>query len=315
MTVECVEFKDDWTVRDAMEHIRHTALDKETIYTCYVVNQTRTLVGIVGLRQLILAKDDAKVSDLMNRNVISVRTLDDRAKVADMVRRYDLIAIPVVDNEDRLVGIITVDDVVDVIEEENTEDFERMAAMLPSETEYLKTSVWRLAKNRIPWLMILMFAATFTGFIVRQYDHMLKSVVVLAAFIPMLMDTAGDCGSQSSTLVIRGMALGEVRFSDLFRVLWKELKVGLMVAVVLSLVNFLRLLTFEKLGAPVALVVSATLFSTVVMAKLIGCVLPMLAQKLRVDPAVMAGPVITAIVDACSLAVYFSLASLFLHVA
>jgi magnesium transporter len=313
MTVEFVELKEDWTVGEAMEHIRRTAVDRETIYTCYVVDGTRKLVGIVALRRLILAGDDAKIGEIMNRNVISANTLDDQEQVADTVHKYGLIALPVVDNENRLVGIVTVDDVMDVIEEEDTEDFERMAAMLPSEAEYLKTSVWRLAKNRLPWLMVLMFAATFTGYIVRQYNALLQSAVVLMAFVPMLMDTAGNCGSQSSTLVIRGMALGEVRFSDLFRVLWKELKVALMVGTTLSAINFVRLVAIERVGVPVALVVSVTLFCTVMMAKLLGCTLPLLAQRVKIDPAVMAGPVITAIVDACSLAVYFPLARLALN--
>ena len=309
MTIEFVELKDGWTVGEAMEHIRSTAPDRETIYTCYVIDATRKLVGIVSLRQLILARDGEKISDLMNENAIYVQTMDDQELVADMVRKYDLIAMPVVDTENRLVGIITVDDVVDVIEDENTEDFEKMAAMLPSETEYLKTSPWQLARNRIPWLLILMISATFTGLIIRGYHSLLESAVILTAFIPMLMDTGGNCGSQASTMIIRGMALGEVRFGDILRVLWKEFRVGLMVGLALAAVNFLRLMLLDRAGWMVSLVVCITLYCTVVIAKIIGCTLPMLAQKCRLDPAIMASPLITTIVDACSLAVYFFVAT------
>ena len=279
MTIEFVAFRVDWTAKQCMEHLKKTALDKETIYTCYVVNQTRNLLGIVALRQLILADDSCPISELMNEHVISVQTLDDQEAVADMVRKYDLIAMPVVDTEERLVGIITVDDIVDVIEEENTEDFEKMAAMLPSDDTYMKTSPWQLAKNRIPWLLILMISATFTGMIIQNYNEILSSVVILASFIPMLMDTGGNCGSQASTMIIRGMALGEVEFKDIFRVQWKELQVSLLVGVALALVNFLRLMIFERTGALLAGVVCATLLCTVIMAKLIGCTLPMLSQK------------------------------------
>lgn len=314
MTIEFVELKVDWTVRQSMEHIRGTAPDRETIYTCYVVNHTRNLVGIVSLRRLILAKDDEMIRDLMHENVISVNTMEDQEDVADMVRKYDLIAMPVVDNEHRLVGIITVDDIVDVIEDENTEDFEKMAAMLPSGTEYLKTSPWRLARNRVPWLLILMISATFTGMIIRTYDSLLQSAVLLAAFIPMLMDTGGNCGSQASTMIIRGMALGEVRFGDILRVIWKEFRVSLLAGLALSIINFLRLLILEKTGLMLALVVCVTLYCTVIIANFIGCTLPMLAQKCKLDPAIMASPMITTIVDACSLAVYFLIASLLLGI-
>lgn len=314
MTIEFVAFRVDWTVRQCMEHLKKTALDKETIYTCYVVNQTRNLMGIVPLRQLILADDDRPIATLMNEHVISVQTLDDQEVVADMVRKYDLIAMPVVDTEKRLVGIITVDDIVDVIEEENTEDFEKMAAMLPSDDTYMKTSPWQLAKNRIPWLLILMISATFTGMIIQSYNEILSSVVILASFIPMLMDTGGNCGSQASTMIIRGMALGEVEFKDIFRVQWKELQVSVLVGIVLAVVNFLRLLVFEKTGVLLAGVVCGTLLCTVIMAKLIGCTLPMLAQKCKLDPAIMASPMITTIVDACSLAIYFFFATTFLGI-
>jgi magnesium transporter len=309
MTIEFVEFKENWTVREAMDHIRKTAFDKETIYTCYVVNQSQNLVGIVPLRQLILARDDQTICEMMNTHVISVKTLDDQEAVADTVRKYDIMAIPVVDNENRLVGIITVDDIIDVIEEENTEDFEKMAAMTPSETEYMKTPAWRLAVNRIPWLFIMMISAMFTGMIIRAYDTLLQTIVLLAAFIPMLMDTAGNCGAQASTLIIRGMALGEVRFGDILRVIWKEFRVGLTVGIALVAVVFLRLMLLDKTGLTMALVVCVTLFCTVVLAKIIGCTLPMLAHKCKLDPALMASPMITTIVDACSLAIYFFIAS------
>ncbi len=314
MTIEFVELKDEWTVGEAMEQLRKTAPDRETIYTCYVVNATRNLVGIVSLRRLILAKDDEKIRNLMYESVISVKTLDDQQVVADMVKKYDLIAIPVVDNENRLVGIITIDDVVDVIEEENTEDFEKMAAITPSETEYLKTSTWRLAGNRIPWLLILMISATFSGMIIQQFESMLQSVVLLAAFIPMLMDTGGNCGSQASTLVIRGMALGEVHFSDIFRVAWKEFRVSMIVGVVLAIANFFRMLLLVRASIWVTLVVCATLLCTVVLAKMIGCTLPMIAQKCKLDPAIVASPMLTTIVDACALAIYFCFASVLLGI-
>ncbi|MBQ9988846.1 MAG: magnesium transporter [Clostridia bacterium] len=312
MTIEYVELKRSWTAAEAMESIRRTAPDKETIYSCYVVDSTRKLVGIVALRQLIIAEPDTKIEELMNDQVIYCTTTDDQEQVAEMVRHYDLIALPVVDRENRLVGIITIDDVVDVITEENTEDFEKMAGMLPSEDEYLRTSPLALARNRLPWLLVLMFSAGFTGAIITKFQDMLQTMVILSSFIPMLMNTGGNCGSQASTMIIRGMALGQIEFKDIWRVQWKELRVGLLVAVPLGLINFLHLAYLKHIGVFVSATVALTLVCTVVVAKLIGCTLPMLAQKFRLDPAIMASPMITTIVDTCSLAVYFTLARMLL---
>ena len=312
MTIEYMDFHLGTTVGQAMAEIRRTGIDKETINTLYIIDENRKLLGTVGLRKLLLASDDMQVQELMNTQTIFVHTTDDQEVVADTVRKYDLLSIPVVDHEERLVGIITVDDIVDVIEEENTEDFEKMAAMLPSDDEYLKTSVFTMAKNRFPWLLILMISATFTGKIITHFESVLSSAagvgVALTACIPMLMDTGGNCGSQASTLVIRGLALGEVEFKDIFRVLWREVRVALMLGVVLGLVNFARIYFLEGYSLNVALVVSLAMFLTIIIAKSIGCTLPLLAKKIGFDPAVMASPLITTIVDFLSLLVYFRFA-------
>ncbi len=314
MTIEFCEFHAGTTVAQAMAELKRTGIDKETIYTLYIIDNQRHLVGIVPLRKIILADDSTMVDALMETGVISVTTLDDQETVAESVRKYDLMSIPVVDTEGRLVGIITVDDIVDVIEEENTEDFEKMAALVPSDSEYLKTSPLKLALNRIPWLLVLMISAMFTGGIITSFEDLLNSSavgIILTSCIPMMMDTGGNCGSQVSTLVIRGMALGEVEFRDLPRVLWKELRVALLVGVILASVNFVRLLAFGGAGMTplVAFVVAISMFATVIFAKTIGAVLPMLAKKVRLDPALMASPLITTIVDACSLTILFSIAT------
>lgn len=316
MTVEYISLFESMTAGGAIEHIRKIGLDKETIYSCYVTGPTRKLVGAVSLRRLILAENDETVGDLMTKEVVYAHTLEDQEEVARKFQEYDLNAMPVVDNEHRIVGIITIDDIVDVIEAENTEDFEKMAALHPSDDEYLKTSIVKLARNRIVWLLLLMISATFTGGIIGYYQGLLDSAVVLAAFIPMLMDTGGNCGSQASTLIIRGMAVGEIELSSWYRVLWKEFRVGVLVAVALTSVNYLRMRFFSSLtygeATPkdrVELVVTLTLFLTVVLAKLIGCALPLLAKKLKTDPALMAAPMLTTIVDALSLAIYFSIAA------
>lgn len=316
MTVEYISLFESMTAGGAIEHIRKIGLDKETIYSCYVTGPTRKLVGAVSLRRLILAENDETVGDLMTKEVVYAHTLEDQEEVARKFQEYDLNAMPVVDNENRIVGIITIDDIVDVIEAENTEDFEKMAALHPSDDEYLKTSIVKLARNRIVWLLLLMISATFTGGIIGYYQGLLDSAVVLAAFIPMLMDTGGNCGSQASTLIIRGMAVGEIELSSWYRVLWKEFRVGVLVAVALTSVNYLRMRFFSSLtygeATPkdrVELVVTLTLFLTVVLAKLIGCALPLLAKKLKTDPALMAAPMLTTIVDALSLAIYFSIAA------
>ena len=324
MTIEYMELHVGTTVGEAMAEIRRTGLDKETIYTLYVLDAQRKLLGTLPLRKLLLAQDDVKVETLMNQQFVCVHTTDDQELVADTVRKYDLISIPVVDHEERMIGIITIDDIVDVIEEENTEDFEKMAAMLPSEDEYLKTGVLTLAKNRMPWLLFLMISAIFTGMIITHYEVALKTSafgVVLTACIPMLMGAGGNCGSQASTLTIRGLALGEVELKDIFKLLWKEVRVGLIVGAVLSLVTF-GLYTFV-LGdmdatiaqrIPTALTIAVAVYITVVVAKAIGCTLPLLAKAIHLDPALMASPLITTIVDICSLLVLFAVATEVLHV-
>ena len=324
MTIEYMELHVGTTVGEAMAEIRRTGLDKETIYTLYVLDAQRKLLGTLPLRKLLLAQDDVKVETLMNQQFVCVHTTDDQELVADTVRKYDLISIPVVDHEERMIGIITIDDIVDVIEEENTEDFEKMAAMLPSEDEYLKTGVLTLAKNRMPWLLFLMISAIFTGMIITHYEVALKTSafgVVLTACIPMLMGAGGNCGSQASTLTIRGLALGEVELKDIFKLLWKEVRVGLIVGAVLSLVTF-ALYTFW-LGdmdatiaqrIPTALTIAVAVYITVIVAKAIGCTLPLLAKAVHLDPALMASPLITTIVDICSLLVLFSVATEVLHV-
>ena len=313
MTIEYVEFHTGITVGQAMAEIRRTAPDKETINTLYILGDRRELLGTVALRKLLLANDDLMVEDLMNTQVISVHTTDDQELVADTVRKYDLLSIPVVDQESRLVGIVTVDDIVDVIEEENTEDFEKMAAMIPSDDEYLKTNVFEMAKNRLPWLLIMMFLSTFTGQIISHFEDVLSGSaalgVALVASIPMLMGTGGNCGAQASTLAIRGLSLGEIELKDIGEVLWKELRVGLMLGVALAVANFARMWFLTPDARSVALIVSIAVFFTVVIAKAIGCTLPLLAKAIHLDPALMASPIITTVVDATSLAVLFVIAT------
>ncbi|MDQ0288604.1 magnesium transporter [Oligosphaera ethanolica] len=313
MTIEFIYLFEAMTAAEALAHIRKRGMDRETIYTCYVTSPQRVLTGAVSLRRILLSKDDALIRDLMTTPVIAVHTHDDQEDVAQKFREYDLIAMPVIDNEQRIVGIITIDDIIDVIVAENTEDIEKMAALHPSESEYLKTGVWRLARNRIFWLLFMMISATLTGAVISHYQELLQTVVILAAFIPMLMDTGGNCGAQASTLIIRGMAVGEIELSNWLKVVWKEFRVGILVSLVLASVNLLRIMLFVKDSNPrVDLVVTLTLFITIVFAKLIGCLLPMFAKRLRFDPALMASPMLTTIVDAFALMIYFSLAGLFL---
>ncbi|QIB27764.1 magnesium transporter [Caloranaerobacter azorensis] len=309
MTIEYVDLKKEMTVKEAIDHIKETGVDKETIYTCYVTDKNRKLEGLVSLRKLVISDDDKTVDEIMERDIIYVNTHDDQEEIAYLFKKYDLMAIPVVDKEGRLTGIITIDDIVDVIEQENTEDFQKMAAMSPSEQEYLETSTLSLAKHRITWLLILMISATFTGSIIRKFEEVLQSVVILAAYIPMLMDTGGNAGAQASTLIIRGMALGEIEIKDILKVIWKELRVSTIVGVILSLVNFMRIYFIDKVSLKVAITVCSTLFFTVVLAKIVGAVLPIGARKLKLDPAIMASPLITTIVDAVALILYFSMAS------
>lgn len=309
MTIEYVDLKKEMTVKQAIQYIKKIGIDKETINTCYVINSNRILEGVISLRQLILSDESTIVKDIMDTDVISVNTHEDQEDAAYLFKKYDYYVIPVVDNEKRLVGIITVDDILDVIDQEATEDIHKMAAIQPSEKEYLRTSNWVLAKNRIPWLLILMISATLTGGIIERYEHALQSLMILTSFIPMIMDTGGNSGSQSSTLVIRGLALEELYPSDLLKVLWKELRVSAIVGITLSFVNFLRIYFLGKTDILVALTVSFTLFLTVILAKVVGGVLPMIAKKLKLDPAIMAGPLITTIIDAVALLIYFSTAT------
>lgn len=315
MTIEYVRLTEHMTVAQALYHVRETGLKKETVYTCYITNMHEKLIGIVSLRALVTEDPDLKITDIMEKDIIVVNTHDDQELVADMFKRYDLLAMPVVDNLGRLTGIITVDDIIDVMEQEATEDFQIMAAITPSETEYLGTSIFVLAKHRIVWLLVLLVSATFTGNIMKNFSNTLESLILLGMFIPMLMDTGGNAGSQSSTLIIRGLATGDIKLSDTFKVLRKEFWISLICGVILSLVNFGRILIFEPQVPPlVALTVSLTLITTVVMAKVIGGLLPIAAKKLKLDPAIMAGPLITTVVDAMSLIIYFNVAQAILHI-
>ena len=314
MTIEMVQLHDNLTVAQAIENIRRTGIDKETIYTCYCIDKARHLVGTVGLSELIFNEDGTLLSEIMEdaASLISVNTLDDREYVADIVRKYDLLSVPVTDNENRLVGIITIDDVVDVIEEEVTEDFEKMAAMTPSDDEYLKTGIFKLAKNRILWLLILMISGTFTGMIIEGYETLLSGFVALTASMPMLMGTAGNAGSQVSTLIIRGLAVGEIEIKDYFKIVLKELRVSAVCGLVLATANIIRMYFFSEGTIEVFLVVSLAMLIAIVVSKLIGCSLPIFAKIVKLDPALMAGPMIATLVDIVTLVIYFALAKAFL---
>ena len=320
MTIEYVELHPDMTVQDAFAEIRRTGVDKETIYTCYVTEKKK-LVGIVTVRELLLSAYEDLVKDIMEENVISVNTLDDKEEVAQMFAKYDFTALPVVDKENRLVGIVTVDDAIEVINDEATEDIEKMAAITPSEHPYLKAGVIETWKQRIPWLLLLMISATFTGMIITSFEDALAAHVVLTAFIPMIMDTGGNSGSQASVTIIRGLSLGEIELSDVGEVVWKEIRVALMCGISLGLVSMLKLMIVDRMmlgnssiNFTVAAVVSLTLAFTVLIAKIVGCLLPMGAKKIGFDPAVMASPFITTIVDALSLMIYMNLATLLLGI-
>lgn len=313
MTVEFVDLKEDITVQKAIERIRGIGLDSENVNICYVVDKSRVLVGAVALRTLLIRKQDEIIGDIMSENIISVGTTVDQEKIAEMFQEYDLTAMPVVDNEKRMVGIITVDDVMDIVEQEATEDIEIMAAIVPSEKTYFKTSIRETYKSRIPWLLILMISATFTGAIITHYENALSAYVVLTAYIPMLMDTGGNSGSQASVSIIRGISLDEIQFSDLPRALWKEIRVAVLCGLTLSCCNFVKLLILDRVGVKIAFIVCLTMLFVVIIAKSIGCTLPLLAARLHFDPAVMASPLITTIVDAVSLLIYFQIATHILH--
>ena len=307
MTTEYVDIQETMTVAQAMAHIKETGIHKETIYTCYVTDQRR-LLGIVSAKDLMTTADDVLIRDLMQTEIISVSTHTDKEEVAQLFTKYNFLALPVLDQDERLVGIVTFDDAMDVMVDEATEDITKMAAMSPSEKSYFETSVLAHAKHRIAWLLILMFSATLTGTIITRYENAFAAIPLLVSFIPMLMDTGGNCGSQSSTLIIRGIALGEIQFSDLFRVMFKEFRVSLIVGVALALANGIRILIMYK-NAGLALVIGLSLVATIVISKLIGCVLPLIAKKLHMDPAIMASPLITTLVDTCSILIYFNIAT------
>lgn len=313
MTIEYVSLRRRMTVKEALNRIRKTGLDKETIYTCYVTTDHNRLVGIVTAKALLLADETAIIEDIMERNPIYVSTLEDKEVVANTFQKYDFLALPVVDDECRLVGIVTVDDAMDVLQEEATEDIEKMAAITPDDKPYLKTSVFELFKSRIPWLLLLMISAAFTGMIIHSYESSLASHVILTSFIPMLMGTGGNSGSQSSVTVIRGLSLGEIEFSDLFIVIWKEIRVAVLCGLTLAVASFFKTLWFDSAGVQISLVVSATILATVVTAKFAGSVLPIFASKIGFDPAVMANPFITTIVDTLSLVLYFNIANAIIH--
>lgn len=306
MTIEYVSLRKEMTVQEALDHIKATGIHKETIYTCYVL-ENKKLLGIVSAKSLITSNRDTKIEKLMNKNIISVQTHTDQEEVAKLFRKYDLIAMPVLDSENCFVGIVTFDDVMDVMIDETNEDISKMAAIEPNEKGYFETTVWQHAKHRIMWLLILMFSATITGSIITRYENAFQAVPLLVSFIPMLMDTGGNCGSQSSTLIIRGLALGDIKFKDLFRVIFKEFRISLIVGAILAVANGLRIF-IQYQNPQIAIVVALSLAVVVILSKFIGCVLPLFANKVGLDPAIMASPLITTIVDTCSILVYFNIA-------
>lgn len=306
MTIEYVSLRQEMTVQEALDHIKATGIHKETIYTCYVL-ENKKLLGIVSAKSLITSNRDTKIEKLMNKNIISVQTHTDQEEVAKLFRKYDLIAMPVLDSENCFVGIVTFDDVMDVMIDETNEDISKMAAIEPNEKGYFETTVWQHAKHRIMWLLILMFSATITGSIITRYENAFQAVPLLVSFIPMLMDTGGNCGSQSSTLIIRGLALGDIKFKDLFRVIFKEFRISLIVGAILAVANGLRIF-IQYQNPQIAIVVALSLAVVVILSKFIGCVLPLFANKVGLDPAIMASPLITTIVDTCSILVYFNIA-------
>lgn len=317
MTTEFIVLRPDMTAEMAIKRIRRTGVDKETIYTCYVTDANNKLIGITTVKDLLLAEDDELVKSIMEENVISVTTLDDQEQVAQMFSNYNFLALPVVDNENRLVGIVTIDDAIDVIQEEATEDIEKMAAVLPSDKPYMKTSVFGLYRKRAPWLLILMLSATFTSAIISSFETVLANVLILSSFIPMITGSGGNAGSQASVSVIRALSLGEIQFKSIFLVLWKEFRVSILCGITLAAANFVKLLLFDLNGQEnafmIALVISLTLVGTIIMAKLVGSSLPLLASKVGFDPAVMANPLISTVCDSLSLLIYFGVAKLILQ--
>ncbi len=312
MTIEYIDLKESTKILDAIEHIKQLDLDDENINICYVTDAKRVLKGIIPLRKLLFTEDNFEVGSIMQEETVAFNTNDETGYCAEMFKKYDIATAPVVDNEKRLVGIITIDDIIDVIEQENTEDFQRIAGTIPSDETYLESSVLKLSRNRIVWLLILMISATLAGMVIRHYENVLETMVVLVSFIPMLMGTGGNSGSQASTLIIRGMALEEIKTKDFTKIIFKELRIGILVALLLSVLNFLRIYFFENVGLKVSLVVCSTLFITVIIAKLVGGALPIVAKKLKQDPALMAAPLITTILDVAVLVIYMSIAKIIL---
>ena len=314
MTTELMELRPDMTVAQAMEAIRRNGFDKETINNCYVTDDSRRLIGVVSLRALVLAKNtEEPIKDLMDSNVVSVSTTTDQEDVSNLFEKYGFLAIPVVDAENRLVGIVTIDDAISILQDEASEDIAKMNAIGPSDKPYFKQSMWDLYKSRAPWLLFLMISATFSSLVIRGYEDALAAMTVLTAYIPMLTDAGGNAGSQSTSTIIRGMAVGEIQPHDLPRILWRESRVALLCGGTLAVCNFAKMLLFDRIAAPVALVVCLTLICTILLSQIIGGILPVAAEKLHVDPAVMASPLITTIVDATTLLIYFNVAKIVLH--
>lgn len=309
MTNEFVDLKENMTVEQAFEKIRKIGIDKETIYTCYVLTMSRQLIGVVTAKDLMLAEKTEKIKDIMDTNIISVNTLEDKEVAAKTFEKYDIIVLPVVDNETRLVGIVTIDDAIDVIQEENTEDIIKMAAMTPNEDTYFRTSTLRHAKNRIVWLLVLMLSATFTGKIITNYENAFSVIPLLVAFLPMIMGAAGNCGSQASTMIIRGLALDEIKLKDYFKAIWKETRIALIIGIVLAIVNGISIM-LQYSDAKLVLIVGITLIGNIFLAQILGCILPLIAKKIKIDPAIMAAPLIATILDMCAVVIYFNIAML-----
>lgn len=314
MTVELADLKEEDTVKRAIDKLKKMHVDKETIEFCYVLDKKRTLLGIISLKQLLFASSNTLVRNLMETDIKYLNTLDDQEEVARQFQKYNLNVMPVVDKEKRLVGIITIDDIIDIIEEETTEDIEKMAGIVASDKPYMKTGVFETWKKRIPWLLLLMISATFTGKIIASYENALTACVILTSYIPMFMDTGGNAGGQASVTIIRGLSLNEIKYRDVLKVMWKEFRVGILIGLTLTLANLIKLLLIDHVTLIIALVICLTLLVTVVIAKLIGALLPILAKRIGFDPAVMASPFITTIVDACSLIIYFKFAVFLLKI-
>lgn len=313
MTTEFVDLKENMTVKEAFEKIRRVGVDKETIYRCYVLSTTRKLLGVLDVKELFFVNEDTTIKEIMEKDYVKAETMDDKEDVAKMFDKYNEIALPVVDKENRLVGIVTIDDAIDVMEEEAEEDFEIMAAVTPSDDTYFKTSVFKHAFNRIPWLLLLMLSSTLSGYIITKYESVFAAVPILVSFLPMFMGTGGNCGSQTSTLIIRGLALDEIKTKDLFKAIWKEIRVAVLVGIILFIVNFLRV-GIQYHDFQIANIVAITIILTVILSKMLGCILPILAKKLKLDPAIMAAPIITTLVDISSTYVFFNIAAMILKI-